>query len=144
MAYHYRVATLYQERIARGTPARWLLLTHGIYGAGSNWRGIARKLVERRPDWGVVLVDLRQALGRPDLRQSLQVARRMHEVGEAEIAGRGVAPPQIGEDSGLQRFFDHPDAIGPFGMPRWRDVTLEIALRDEKGRHRPLVFRRVD
>jgi pimeloyl-ACP methyl ester carboxylesterase len=53
------VATLYQERISRGTPARWLLLTHGIYGAGSNWRGIARKLVERRPEWGVLLVDLR-------------------------------------------------------------------------------------
>src|SRR5205085_6580304 len=37
-----------------------LLLTHGIYGAGSNWRSIARKLNERRPEWGVVLVDLRQ------------------------------------------------------------------------------------
>lgn len=36
-----------------------MLLTHGIFGAGMNWRGIARKLVERRPDWGVVLVDLR-------------------------------------------------------------------------------------
>jgi pimeloyl-ACP methyl ester carboxylesterase len=53
------VATLYQERIARGDPRRWLVLTHGIYGAGSNWRGIARKVVERRPDWGVILVDLR-------------------------------------------------------------------------------------
>ena len=37
----------------------WLLLTHGIYGAGSNLRGIARKLNEQRRDWGVVLVDLR-------------------------------------------------------------------------------------
>lgn len=36
-----------------------MLLTHGIYGAGSNWRGIARKLVAARPDWSVVLVDLR-------------------------------------------------------------------------------------
>ncbi len=36
------------------------MLTHGIYGAGSNWRAIARKLNERRPAWGVVLVDLRQ------------------------------------------------------------------------------------
>ncbi len=35
-------------------------MTHGIYGAGSNWRGIARKLTDRRPEWGVVLVDLRQ------------------------------------------------------------------------------------
>lgn len=55
-------ARLYHERIARTgtTPARWLALTHGIYGAGSNWRSIARKLNERRPEWGVVLVDLRQ------------------------------------------------------------------------------------
>lgn len=37
-----------------------MVLTHGIYGAGSNWRSIARKLTERRPEWGVVLVDLRQ------------------------------------------------------------------------------------
>lgn len=55
-------ARLHHERIARGgtTPAAWLLLTHGIYGAGGNWRAIARKLNDRRPDWGVVLVDLRQ------------------------------------------------------------------------------------
>jgi esterase len=55
-------ARLYHERIARSDvePARWLALTHGIYGAGSNWRSIARKLNERRPEWGVVLVDLRQ------------------------------------------------------------------------------------
>jgi pimeloyl-ACP methyl ester carboxylesterase len=60
-------ARLHHERIARGgtTPAAWLLLTHGIYGAGGNWRAIARKLNDRRPDWGVVLVDLRQH-GRSD------------------------------------------------------------------------------
>lgn len=55
-------ARLHHERIARSdqAPANWLVMTHGIYGAGSNWRGIARKLTERRPEWGVVLVDLRQ------------------------------------------------------------------------------------
>jgi len=40
-------------------PARWLLLTHGILGAGGNWRRIARGLVQRQPMRGVVLVDLR-------------------------------------------------------------------------------------
>ena len=35
-------------------------MTHGIYGSGMNWRGIARKITDRRPEWGVVLVDLRQ------------------------------------------------------------------------------------
>ncbi len=36
-----------------------MILTHGIYGAGGNWRAIARKVTDRRPDWGIVLVDLR-------------------------------------------------------------------------------------
>jgi pimeloyl-ACP methyl ester carboxylesterase len=54
-------ARLHHERIARSDskPSRWLLLTHGIYGAGSNLRQIARKLNDQRRDWGVVLVDLR-------------------------------------------------------------------------------------
>src|SRR4051812_24710793 len=41
------------------TPERWLLVLHGIYGAGRNWGSIARRLVEARPEWGAVLVDLR-------------------------------------------------------------------------------------
>jgi esterase len=52
-------AHLHREQIGSNV-GRWLLLTHGIYGSGSNWRGIARKLHEQRPDWGIVLVDLRQ------------------------------------------------------------------------------------
>ncbi|MEO7096865.1 MAG: alpha/beta hydrolase [Polyangiales bacterium] len=54
-------ARLHHERIAKSdtAPTQWLLLTHGMYGAGSNWRGIARKVNERRPEWGIVLVDLR-------------------------------------------------------------------------------------
>lgn len=50
-------AQLYTERIGNGAKA--LLLTHGIYGAGSNWRAIARKLVGKRAEWSVVLLDLR-------------------------------------------------------------------------------------
>lgn len=50
-------AQLYTERI--GDASRTLLLTHGIYGAGGNWRAIAKKLVAKRPDWSVLLVDLR-------------------------------------------------------------------------------------
>jgi esterase len=55
-------ARLHHERIARtGTaPAHWLVMTHGMFGAGSNWRGIARKVNDQRPEWGIVLVDLRQ------------------------------------------------------------------------------------
>jgi pimeloyl-ACP methyl ester carboxylesterase len=41
------------------TPNAWLFVLHGIFGAGRNWVSIARRYVERRPDWGAVLVDLR-------------------------------------------------------------------------------------
>jgi len=51
---------LHVELVApASTPKAWLLMTHGIYGSGGNWRSVARKLVERRPGWGVALVDLR-------------------------------------------------------------------------------------
>ena len=52
-------ARLHHERIASPAATRSLLLTHGIYGAGANLRAVARRVVERRPDWGIVLVDLR-------------------------------------------------------------------------------------
>jgi esterase len=40
-------------------PERWLLMLHGIYGSGRNWASLARRLVEARAEWGVLLVDLR-------------------------------------------------------------------------------------
>ncbi len=41
------------------SPDRWLYLLHGIYGAGRNWNAVSRRIVEARPDWGVLAVDLR-------------------------------------------------------------------------------------
>ena len=40
-------------------PKLWLLVLHGIYGSGRNWGAIARRLVDERPEWGALLVDLR-------------------------------------------------------------------------------------
>lgn len=40
-------------------PDRWLLVLHGIYGAGRNWGSVARRFVRARPEWGALLVDLR-------------------------------------------------------------------------------------
>ncbi|MFQ5888687.1 MAG: alpha/beta fold hydrolase [Gemmatimonadota bacterium] len=51
---------LSHARVSAGAePGRWLLFLHGIFGAGRNWASFARRLVEARPDWGAVLVDLR-------------------------------------------------------------------------------------
>ena len=41
-------------------PERYMLFLHGILGTRANWRGIARRFVEARPEWGAVLVDLRE------------------------------------------------------------------------------------
>lgn len=55
------MARLHHELIAGegASPRGWLLLTHGIYGSGGNWRSIARKVQRARPELGCVLVDLR-------------------------------------------------------------------------------------
>lgn len=53
------MARLHYELIAGDAPRTWLLITHGIYGSGGNWRSIARKITRARPELGCVLVDLR-------------------------------------------------------------------------------------
>jgi pimeloyl-ACP methyl ester carboxylesterase len=37
-----------------------MLFLHGILGTRATWRGIARRFVEVRPEWGAILVDLRE------------------------------------------------------------------------------------
>ena len=41
-------------------PERYMLFLHGILGTRANWRRIARRFVEARPDWGAILIDLRE------------------------------------------------------------------------------------
>jgi esterase len=56
-------ATLHHDTVTaedRAAPERWLYVLHGIYGAGRNWASVARRIVRQRPDWGALLVDLRQ------------------------------------------------------------------------------------
>lgn len=54
-------AALHTQRITASgaSPTRWLHLLHGIYGAGRNWNAVSRRIVEARPEWGVLAVDLR-------------------------------------------------------------------------------------
>lgn len=40
-------------------------LLHGIFGSGNNWKGFILKLLERRPDLRIVLIDLRNHGGSP-------------------------------------------------------------------------------
>lgn len=61
-------------------PERWLLVLHGIYGSGRNWGTIARRLVEERPGWGALLVDLRLHGGSTDLAPPHTVAAAAGDV----------------------------------------------------------------
>ncbi|MBK8170182.1 MAG: alpha/beta hydrolase [Sandaracinaceae bacterium] len=46
--------------VAPGTmPTEWILILHGILGTKSNWRVLARRIVEAHPRFGALLVDLR-------------------------------------------------------------------------------------
>jgi esterase len=80
---------LHHERIATpgSEPGRWMLLLHGIFGAGRNWSTVARRLVGKRADWGVVLVDLRQhaaSQGFPRPHSLAAAAADLHELVSAE------------------------------------------------------------
>jgi pimeloyl-ACP methyl ester carboxylesterase len=44
---------------AGAAPTRACLVLHGILGSKTNWRTLARRIVDARPDWALVLVDLR-------------------------------------------------------------------------------------
>ena len=57
----YWMTSLHLDRLTapEAAPSRNMLLLHGIYGAGRNWRTVARRLVNARPGWAVTLVDLR-------------------------------------------------------------------------------------
>ena len=62
------------------TPTKWLYLLHGIYGSGRNWGSLARRLVDARTEWGVVLVDLRLHGGSTDFEQPHTVRAAAEDV----------------------------------------------------------------
>ena len=53
---------LHHERVTApgADPGSHLVFLHGIFGAGRNWTTVARRLVRERPEWGALLVDVRQ------------------------------------------------------------------------------------
>ena len=57
---HHEFVTAPSSAEPPPAPKHWMLVMAGIYGAGRNWASIARRFVQERPEWGCVLVDLRQ------------------------------------------------------------------------------------
>ncbi|HEV2132076.1 MAG TPA: alpha/beta hydrolase [Longimicrobiaceae bacterium] len=95
-------------------PERWLLVLHGIYGKGRNWGSVARRVVDARPEWGALLVDL-----------------RMH--GDS----RGFRPPHTVESSAedLRRLVEHLElpAAGVLGHSFGGKVALAYARERQDG-----------
>ncbi|MFO7894762.1 MAG: alpha/beta hydrolase [Longimicrobiales bacterium] len=71
-------------------PSRWLAVLHGIYGAGRNWASVARSLVDERPGWGAVLVDLRQHGGSMGFEPPHTLERTA-----ADLDGLDVSPVRV-------------------------------------------------
>lgn len=134
-------------------PDRWLLVLHGIYGRGRNWTSVARQFVRRRPDWGVLLVDLRQHGDSPNLPPPHTVeacaadVRRCAAasgVNVAALAGHsfgGKVALRAAEEMPLQSLWlldSTPDARPPSGTA-WEMLSLIESLPDRFERRVDLV-----
>lgn len=88
------MAELSVRRVAAdgAEPERWLAVLHGIYGAGRNWGSVARSMVEARPDWGAVLVDLRQHGKSTGFQPPHTLERTAADLGSPVVAGSGSRP----------------------------------------------------
>lgn len=92
-----------------GAPDRWLAVLHGIYGAGRNWRSVARSVVEERPDWGAVLVDLREHGGSTGFEPPHTLARAAADLDAIrESPVRAVLGHSFGGKVALLRGRDDP------------------------------------
>ena len=58
LLYHALMSELATVRVGASDAPNVMLMLHGIYGRGRNWQAIAKALVEARPDWACVLIDL--------------------------------------------------------------------------------------
>lgn len=82
--------------VAGDAPRAWMLVLHGIYGSGANWRTFARKLVERRPEWGCALVDLRMHGDSQDAPPPHTVAAAAADLAAIPLEVRAIAGHSFG------------------------------------------------
>lgn len=79
-----------------GTGGPTFYILHGFLGSGRNWASFARRLVDLRPDWRAVLVDLRLHGDSRDLPGPHTVAAAADDLaGLVPIAGNPGAPVAV-------------------------------------------------
>jgi pimeloyl-ACP methyl ester carboxylesterase len=85
----------YDRVTAEGAePAQWLFVLHGIFGAGRNWGSVMRRVVTARPDWGALLVDLRQHGGSQNMPGPHTIAAAVRDI-ERLIDSTAITPSAV-------------------------------------------------
>ena len=101
-------------RADEASSARTMLLLHGIFGSGRNWRSFVRRFVERRPEWRVVAVDLRlhgESTGAPPPHTIAACAADLHALAARVGAPDVVCGHSFGGKVALQFGADHGEGL---------------------------------
>jgi esterase len=97
------------------TPTRWMIVLHGIFGMGTNFRTLARALATERPGWGFVLVDLRghgASQGFPPPHDLAAVAGDLAALADhLGLRLSGIAGHSFGGKAALAYVAAHPGAL---------------------------------
>jgi pimeloyl-ACP methyl ester carboxylesterase len=102
---------------AGAAPDRWMLVLHGIFGSGANWRTFARRLADVCPGWGFLLADLRAhglSQDAPPPHTVAAAASDLHRLGERlRLDIRGVMGHSFGGKVALAYLARRPGEIAP-------------------------------
>lgn len=115
-------------------PEKAFLFLHGILGRGNNWRGMARALIEARPEWAAVLVDLRHhgdSLGFPPPDDLESAAADVIALADSlELPLRGLLGHSFGGKVALK-------ALPHFAGPLEELIIVDVDPSDTEARSRP-------
>jgi esterase len=108
---------LIRERVVApgAEPERWLYVLHGIFGAGRNWASVIRRVVQERPDWGGLLVDLRQHGGSQGFPEPHTVAAAADDLAllaeQGEPAPAAILGHSFGGKVAMIYSMEHPEGL---------------------------------
>jgi len=122
------------------SPARWVLFLHGFLGAGRNWASIGRGLVQARPDWGVVLVDLRLHGDSQGFAPPHTVATSSADVNSLMLHLRGREMVMVGHSFGGKVALSAARSNGASLKQVWVIDSTPSAGRTEAGANRLLAL----
>lgn len=120
-------------------PGPRLYVLHGFLGSGRNWSSFARRLVDLRPDWRVVLVDLRRHGDSLDLAGPNTIAAAAGDIIELHAAA-GVPLPAavLGHSLGGKVALDVTARMQPPPRQTWIIDSTPAAVGHSDGAGRML------